>query len=259
MANITWSAKSGSDWTNNELVMYNIIIKSIPPSKFFPTPDLLLDLINPAILNPPAGATDPAISNVTTEFLGYLNLTARATQENFIDDFTAETLELLGFNKYGTTVSTHYIIPLTICGEANHTAQTGVCVIHHPTFILLVLIKDKVPNNRSDAEAQVIAEAIATFQFNNRKHKEHGLDPLGTMTDTFPTFFLVPVTLELSNAAITGQYPKIPTQVLCCATALTHLWGTSTGMEDTKYRKLALKRFPAFKTLAKNHWVHIFR
>ena len=84
-----------------------------------------------------------------------------------------------------------------------------------------------------------------------------GLDPLGTMTGTFPTFFLVPVTLELSNAAITGQYPKIPTQVLCCATALTHLWGASTGMEDTKYRKLALKRFPAFKTLAKNHWVHI--
>ena len=85
-------------------------------SEFFPTPDSSLNLIDPAILNSPASVTDPAISDVVTEYLGYLNLAIRATQENFIDDFAAKTLELLGFNKCGTTVSTHYIVPLTICG-----------------------------------------------------------------------------------------------------------------------------------------------
>ena len=230
MANLIQSAKSGSDWTDNELIVYNIIIKSILLSKCFPTPDLSLDLIDPAILNSPTGATDPAISNVATEYLGYLNLAARATQENFINDFAAETLKLLGFNERSTTVSTRYIIPLTICGKANCVTQTDVCLIHHPTFILLVLVEDKTLSNRTDAEAQVIAEAIAASQFNNRKRKEHGLDPMDamtipaiTVTDTCPTFFLVPVTLKLSNAVITGQHPVIQNQVLQCATALTHL------------------------------------
>lgn len=138
-------------------------IISLPPSEFFPTPDPSLDHIDPAILNSPAGATDPAISDVATEYLGYLNLAARASQEIFINDFAAETLKLLGFNERGTTVSTRYIIPLTICGKANRVAQTDVCLIHRPTFILLVLVDDKILSNRTDAEAQVIAEAIAAF------------------------------------------------------------------------------------------------
>ena len=153
---------------------------------------------------------------------------------------------------------------LTICGEANRVAHTGVCLIHRPSFILFVLVEDKTLSNRTDAEAQVIAEAIAAFQFNNRKRKEHSLCPLDamtipaiTMTGTRPTFFLVPVTLKLSNAVITDQHPVIQTRVLRCATALTHLRRASTGMEDTEYRKFALKCFLVFKTLAKSHWVLI--
>lgn len=124
-----------------------------------------------------------------------------------------------------------------------------------------MLVEDRTLSIRTDAEAQVIAEAISAFQFKNRKRKEHGLDPLDamtipaiTMTGTRPTFFLVSVTLELSNSVITGQHPVIQTRVLRCATALTHLRRVSTGMEDTEYRKLALKRFLAFKALAKSHW-----
>ena len=59
-----------------------------------------------------------------------------------------------------------------MCGEANRVAQTDVCLIHRPTSILLV----QTPSNRTNAEAQVIAESIAAFQFNNRKRSERGLD-----------------------------------------------------------------------------------
>jgi len=49
------------------------------------------------------------------------------------------------------------------------------------------------------------------------------------------------------------------------STPLLKLWScgetptgnTSTGMEDTEYRKLALRCFLTFKALAKSHWVHI--
>ena len=192
--------------------------------------------------------------------LNTLATAARATQENFINDFTVETLKLLGFNECGTTVSTRYVIPLTMCGEANRVAQTDVCLIHRPTSILLV----QTPSNRTNAEAQVIAESIAAFQFNNRKRSERGLDPLDAMTipvipmtGTRPTSCLVPVTLELSDAVISGQHSVIQTRVLRCVTVLTHLQRASIGMGNTEYRKLALKRFLASKTLAKSHWMPI--
>jgi hypothetical protein len=264
MANIIRSAKSGSDWTDNELIAYNIAISSIAPGEFFPVPDPSLDHIDPAILNSPPGTLDPAISDLAAGYLGYLDLAARATQESFIDDFAAETLKLLGFNERGTTISTRYIIPLTICGEADRAAQTDVCLIHRPTIVLLVLVEDKTLSNRTNAEAQVVAEAIAAFQFNNNKRRDYGLNPLDSMTipcitmsGTRPTFYLVPVTTELSNAVITGQYPTTRTRVLRCATVATHMRRASTGMEDTEYRKLALKRFLAFKVLAKSHWVNV--
>ena len=79
--------------------------------------------------------------------------------------------------------------------------------------------------------------------------------PAITMTGTRPTFFLVPVTVGLSNAVITGQYPAIQTQVLRCSTALAP--ARRAGMEDTEYRQLALKHFLAFKMLAKSHWDRI--
>ena len=182
--------------------------------------------------------------------LNTLATAARAAQENFINDFTAETLKLLGFNERGTTVSTRYVIPFTMCGEANRVAQTDMCLIHRPTSILLV----QTPSNRTNAEAQVIAESIAAFQFNNRKRSERGLDPLDAMTipvipmtGTCPTSCLVPITLELSDAVISGQHPVIQ----------THLQRASIGMGNTEYRKLTLKRFLAFKTLAKSHWIPI--
>jgi hypothetical protein len=220
--------------------------------------------IDPAILSSPPSDTSLALSDIAAEYLGYLNLAARAIQECFINDFAAETLKLLGFNERRTVVSTRYIIPLTICGEANRVAQTDVCLIHNPTFVLLVLVAEKTLTNRADAEPQVVAEAIAAFQFNNRKRREHGLDPLDAMTmpciamtGTRPTFYLVPVTIELSHAVITGQYPAHQTCVLRCGTVPTYTQRASAGMEDAEYRKLALKRFLAFKTLSRSHWVRI--
>ncbi|KAF8836673.1 hypothetical protein BDN67DRAFT_973863 [Paxillus ammoniavirescens] len=63
------------------------------------------------------------------------------------------------------------------------------------------------------------------------------------MKSTRPTFYLIPVTTELSNVVITGQYPATQTRVLRCVTVARR---ASTGMEDTEYRKLALK-LPRFQ------------
>lgn len=171
MANLIRSAKSSRDWTENELLSYNITISSPPPNEFFPIPDPSFNHIDPAILTSPPGDANPVLSDAAAGYLGYLDLAVKATPESFIVDFAAEAVKLLGFNERHTTVSTRFIIPLNICGEANRVAQTDVCLIHNTTFVRLLLFADKTLTNRTDPEAQVVAEAIAAFQFNNRKRR----------------------------------------------------------------------------------------
>ncbi|KAG7091404.1 hypothetical protein E1B28_010441 [Marasmius oreades] len=227
------------------------------PDKFFPTPDPSLDLVDPAILTAPSShvINNPALSDVAAEYLSYLRLTRRM-QDSFVIDFAAETLKLLGYNERCTTVSTHYNIPFTIAGDGKSVAPADVCLIHNSNFVLLVLVEDSFLTLRNDSEAQVIAAAIAAFQFNNRNRRGRTLQPLDTMTipcitmtGTCPSFYLVPVTTELSKAVTSGLHPATQTQVLRCATLAKDL-----GMADTEYRKLALKHILAFKTLARSHW-----
>jgi len=260
--NFIRSAKSGSDWTKNELIAYNISVSSVPAELFFSSvAEPSLDHLDPNILIAPAGAEGPNLSDAVIAYLGYLDLAVSATQESSVDDFAVRTLDLLGFNERGTVVATRYAIPLTICADSNRIAQTDVCLLHRPTMVLLVLIEDKTLSNRTDAESQVIAEAIAAFQFNNQKREEKGLVGLAamtipciTMSGTRPTFYLVPVTQELSTAVIGGVYPATETRVLKCVTVAAHTRRASEGMENTEYRKLALKRLLAFRGLAKSHW-----
>ncbi|KAJ7359815.1 hypothetical protein DFH08DRAFT_921823 [Mycena albidolilacea] len=232
-------AKSASDWSVNELLAYHITVK---PETFFRA-DPSLDHLDPEILTARAGADGPELSDTTARYLGYLDL---ATHASLIDDFARETLHLLGFSERNLILSTRYIIPLTICGETQ-TAQTDVCLLHRPTLVLLVLVA-----NRTDAQSQVIAQAIAATGYPPLPSMTI---PCITMSGTRPTFYLVPVTLELSNAVATGQYPSSETVVSMCVTVPR----ASDGMEDTQYRQLALKRFLAFKTLAKSHWEEILK
>jgi hypothetical protein len=130
-----------------------------------------------------------------------------------------------------------------------------------------VLVEDKRPTNGTHAEAQVLATAVAAFQFNNRLREKNGLKPLKKMiipsiimSGTRPTFYLVPVTTQLSEAVRTGQYPTTQIKVLQCPTIVKDMEGASiVGMEDVEYRRFALQRFLAFKELARGHWRDILK
>ena len=77
--------------------------------------------------------------------------------------------------------------------------------------------------------------------------------PCITMTGTRLTFYLVPVTRELGEAVITGQWPEVETNVLRCITvAGCNRWATE-GMEALEYRRVALQRVIAFRAIAKSH------
>jgi hypothetical protein len=111
-----------------------------------------------------------------------------------------------------------------------------------------------------DIEANVIAGAIAAFQYNNSDRTidsivNHAIIPCISILDTQPTFYKVPVTTELSDAVKMGQFPASPTIVESCV-----VFDNSENitlydsMELPKYRQLALRHFVAFRALAKSCW-----
>ena len=258
------SAKPGSDWNDQELIAFNIAIESLSPAEFFPNPDQSLEHIDQAVLygSSPPDHTDSSISNSAVEYLSCIDLAITAPAMGFLSAFAFKTLTFLGFAEDVIVALPRHTIPLTICGKTD-PVQTDLCLAHaHQCFILLVLVNNKA--DAVNAEAQAIAGAIAAFQFNNNTHRDHRLNPLDamtipciTMTGTHPDFYLVPVTTALSNSVIIAQRPNTQTRVLHCPTIGPHKQGVSVGMEDPEYRRLALKRFLAFKELAQRHWVLI--
>jgi len=267
------SAKLGDDWGDYELMAYNISIVPLLPDDFFPTLDPPLDHIDPAILDS-SGLDDEPPSIIAARYLRYLYTASTPSRDNFVFTFAAETLRLLDFDDGLSSVVIDYhqiclticgkTVPPTICDDTYPAPQAYVCILNlDPTLVLLVLVVDKTPH-RIDPAPQVIAGAIAAFQFNNEKRREHNLEPLDTMTipcvsmaETRPTFYLVPVTTALSDAVISGTFPSTPTEAHYCPTVTTHTKYMSVGAEDREYRKLFLRRFLAFKQVAKKHWKHI--
>ncbi|KAK0470706.1 hypothetical protein IW261DRAFT_1572894 [Armillaria novae-zelandiae] len=257
MANIIRSAKSGSDWSSNDLISYNITIRRLSSDSFFGyRPNTIPDAIDPAFLTatvPP----DEHLSDGTYRLLQYLDL-ANSGQESTIDDFAKELLRLLGFEERGTLLRSRYSVPLNICGDDRRSAQTDLCLIQGTTTILLVIQEDTT----LVSEARVIADAVAAFQYNNTARDRNGLDPLDSMTipaitmvGTRPIFYKVPVTQELSDAVITGQYPVSKTEVIKCVVAPTSR-RLSEGMEVPEFRREVLYHYEAFRKMSKECWEH---
>jgi hypothetical protein len=254
-------SKSGSGWTRNELIAYNIKIVPQTPEQFFGAVGVSLTHLDPLIIT--GSTTDTTnLSDTTLRYLTHLDLATHASHESFIDEFSRQTLDLLGYSERGLALLTRYNIPLTISGK-NKNAQTDVCLVDGRTMILLTLQEDKTLFSYSDPEPQVIAEAIAAYQYNNDKRERRDMATLDemvfpciTMVGTHPTFYLVPVSRGLSDAVAIGQYPPAPTEVWKCVTVAGHNRSSSEGpgMENPEYRRVVLERLMAFKTLAKSHW-----
>ncbi|KIJ62409.1 hypothetical protein HYDPIDRAFT_73745, partial [Hydnomerulius pinastri MD-312] len=184
MANIIRFAKSGGDWTSNDLAAYNITVRRQPADTFFGyTPNTICDGIDPDFLH----ATVPPNENLsdhTYRLLQYLHLATHPNsgQESAIHDFAKELLRLLGFEERGTLLRSRYSIPFMICGDDRRVAMTDLFLVQGTTTILLVIQEDKTDIGTKNPEAQVIAEAIAAFQYNNAARDRSGLDPLDSMT-----------------------------------------------------------------------------
>lgn len=261
MAHLNRSPKSANDWTQNDLLAYNIVVCSQSPDKFYgqPLPTVAtLSNLDPYLLSGTLGMQ--GLSRQTYRLLQYIDYASRANsdQESAIDDFMKEVLRVLEYEKRDFLLRSHHAIPLLISGDPDQTAQTDTCLSQGSSTILLVA-KEETTFSFHDPEPKVIAAAIATFQYNNRTRAQLGQPELDSMTipcvvttGTRPIFYLVPVTQELSTAVITAQYPISPTIVQCVV--VSNSSRLSEGMDTPDFRQLALRHYTAFRTLAEAHW-----
>jgi len=92
------SLKSSSDWSPNELFVYNITVTAQLPQEFFcQNTEPSLDDIDPSIINSAVDADD--VSDCTFHYHTDLDLATHPTQESFINGFSQLTLHILGFEE----------------------------------------------------------------------------------------------------------------------------------------------------------------
>ena len=263
MADLIRSAKSGSDWTSNELAAYNITVRRQSAPDFFGyQPNTIPEYLDPEFVHSPVPPNDSIADVATFRILQYIDLATRAnaTQESAIDDVARELLRLLNFEEKGTLLRSRYAIPFFISGDTGCVAQTDLCLIQGSATILLIIQEDKTGFSQKYPEAQVIAEAIAAFQYNNLSRDRAGLDTVESMTipaiimiGTRPIFYKIPVTQALSDAVARAQYPAFHTTVFkCTVNPLSRC--QSDGMEALEFRQDILKHYNAFKAVARECW-----
>ncbi|KAJ7599028.1 hypothetical protein C8J56DRAFT_815343 [Mycena floridula] len=255
MANISRSAKSGNDWTENELIAYNISVKEQDMIDFFGVAQL--PALDPIIV--PFSETEQrrdAPDDETYKLLHYLDLAhnPKADQEAAVDTFVQRLLEKLGYATGHRIILTRQVLAFLICGE-NRSAQTDVCIIDENDIILLLVQEDKPIDNPDDPEPQLVAEAIAAFQRNNSvRARELFLPKLDEITfpgitfyGTSPTFYKITVTKALNNAVVTGTFPATQTIIYRHTPRLPRR--NSEGMKPLDNRALLIRYFQAFKEL----------
>jgi hypothetical protein len=253
MTKIIRSYKSGNKWTINELKTYNIEIRNNTDERDFFLQNI--DLDNVSLLELPRSVIKCEnfeyldVNDRGYDFISYLEM-ATHTGENAVNDLVVELLRLLEYRGQGRVIRIHKDIDLFMCG--NYTkAETDVCVLDK-NKIFLLLQEDK---SHIDPEPQLIAEAIAAFQYNNSKRvKDLGLNELDecvfpgiTMIGTKPIFYKIRITKALNEAVQIGEYPQETTYVQ----RFNPLLGLRSEQEmvNINYRVRILKCFKLFKQL----------
>ncbi|KAG2360428.1 hypothetical protein BDR07DRAFT_1486976 [Suillus spraguei] len=127
-----------------------------------------------------------------------------------------------------------------------------ISIIKDNEVLMLVCSEDK--RWRYDAEAAVIAGAIAAFTANNKVRVASDLPPLSAttipaiaMNGSNPIFYKIPVTAELSEAVARGAYPTNETRVLRYAPLLRI--PPMSGWSVHKHKPEVLADLEAFKQL----------
>ena len=271
MANLIRSAKSGSSWTANDLVAYNIRIQHEDIMTFFgpyrgPIPP-------PAGIEPEFWETLDAahmLSIDNAQMVHLINLAMHPGPpanenplESTVDDLSMILLRKLHLLSNVKIACSRQEIPLLICGESRR-ANPNICLRDRSHNDIILLIQE---NKRFQVQpapihphAQIIAEAIAAFQYNNH-WQQHGAFnaifhyiPAISFVGTTPNFYKIRVTADLAHHVEHGTFPLQETLVSVYAPFISDMEpGLGNhymeGMRPLQNRKCVLRAYQAFRSI----------
>ncbi|KAF8909712.1 hypothetical protein CPB84DRAFT_1673391 [Gymnopilus junonius] len=257
MANLIRTAKSGSDWTGNELLAFNIRVENANTAAFFNRPEL-----------PPVDMSDTILDNTEKPeeplqkddrlFFRYLGLVEKPqSPESHVDDFAAFILRIFNYDSddQDRVICQRPEFSFPMAGQ-RVDAKSDLCVMNENDYLLIVH-EDKRSESLDDPEPQLIAEAIAAFYQNNLRRRTGGRPRLSskyipaiTMVGSSPIFYRVPVTTTLLNALVTATYPAEETIVLRYIPPVPNPETyRDLGMRPLANRRIVLQCFEGFKSL----------
>ncbi|KAF8591988.1 hypothetical protein K439DRAFT_1325511, partial [Ramaria rubella] len=95
------------------------------------------------------------------------------------NDFTVELLHLFDYNSKGRIFCMRKDLPLLMCGESMKV-KPNLCITDTDQCIILLVEEQKSCSN-VEARAQLVAEAIACFAYNNECRQHAQLPELSHM------------------------------------------------------------------------------
>ena len=255
MADYDRLPKSGNEWTSEDLHAYNITIREENFRTFFgqpipiPPPSELLQKENTSDMN--------TLENYRIMTHMDLAMDRVPNEESAVIPFLEILFSALEYETLTKSVILSQQMPFFVCRESRN-ATADLCITD-ASEVLLIAQEDKRHMMGNAPEPQLIAQAIATFQFNNFKRtrvlKEApftskiiaGITILGTS----PTFFKIPVTQALASAVELGEYPTEPTVVSMHTPEIPRpSCRVAEGMIPLDNREIIFACFEAFKQFA---------
>jgi hypothetical protein len=110
-----------------------------------------------------------------TEWINYLDLAMIPKEgKTAVVDFTVAIFRALDYVHRERLARTRVDLPLLICGENRH-AKTSVCLVDQNNILLLVQVDKRLEHREPiNAQAQLVAEAVAAFNKNNAQREAIG-------------------------------------------------------------------------------------
>lgn len=225
----------GSEWSNKELEFFKI---QVEPEKSFRRffdqdpitdfPDNIKDIIDLDLSSADILENidwDTIRSKQLSRFAKHV-LSVTKTHKNVdsaVDDLAKTIFEILDYDTKDLSIHTREELQLDMCGMRT-CAKPDICIETSRLTIKLLVQEDIVSVSKdlmnTNPEAQVIAEAIAAFQENNKINtkfnlpiNEEQLIPCITMVGTYPIFYLFNVTKQLADAVKNGEEPSDVTHI----------------------------------------------
>ncbi|KAI9466679.1 hypothetical protein BJY52DRAFT_8378 [Lactarius psammicola] len=251
MADTILSAKSGRDWTENELIRLFIRVDSIDAATFFNTAQLPDPPISHVVLTNERRPQGP-LAKSDRLFFHYLK-DAMTGEESFVEDFAAFVLHMFEYDEPERIIHQRKELSFVMCGTVVN-AKPNICVMSGSNCLLLVQ-EGKRGTSHTDPEPQLIAGAIATFYQNNIHRKTAGRPPMHSqiipgiiMVGAVPTFYRIPVTANLVNYVQAGTRPSQWTVVQRCVPPVPNQDAyPEEGLVPLANRNIVMQCYEAFK------------